>query len=531
MTDYLYTSGGFPTSPSSGDSLVINGLFYDWTGTAWKVRSTVSNRVEFIATASQATKTGLTYFVGSIDCYINGAKMLLGTDFTATNGTSVTFTPALDLDDEVQLIMGVNASVLAGTDGADGAAAITPTYADVASLPLSGNTAGSLAYVTATTGLYVWIGYGWFAIKIINATPTFTTSPNANYDLASDGTATVITLVAVDPEGQAITWGHQVTSGTLGATTITNVSNVFTITPSTALADAGTIVVSFTASDGVNISTANSTFLLALNVFLPPGTLVNSTLLSTSNLGAFSDGRGVFVSPNEQYLYTTKYSNDLVYMYTMSTAGDLNTLGSVVSMDLTTLYAKVGARITMFSFSGDGLHAYWVDGGNTYYYIRQGALSTAWDISTLTSASKSFTLGPFSATRYLSGFTGPNDTGDIYIVSHDNVTHKLTMSTLNDITTCSLIQTSTLPAFGDEYARIFDPTGNKVFGLDYTTGAISERVLSTVGDITTVGSNVSGVTITSGLNHNYVLGIGMAGDALYAGSLATNGLLKKFSLT
>lgn len=77
MTDYLYTSGGFPASPSSGDSLVINGLFYDWTGTAWKVRSIVTNRVEFTATANQATKTGLTYFVGSIDCYINGAKMLI----------------------------------------------------------------------------------------------------------------------------------------------------------------------------------------------------------------------------------------------------------------------------------------------------------------------------------------------------------------------------------------------------------------------------------------------------------------------
>ena len=110
MTDYLYTSGGFPSSPTSGDSLVINGAYYDWTGGAWKIRNATPLRSEFIATANQATKTGLTYFVGSIDCYINGAKMLLGTDFTATDGTSVTFTPALDLDDEVQLIMGVSAS-------------------------------------------------------------------------------------------------------------------------------------------------------------------------------------------------------------------------------------------------------------------------------------------------------------------------------------------------------------------------------------------------------------------------------------
>ena len=129
MTDYVYTSGGFPSSPTSGDSLVINGAYYDWTGGAWKIRNATPLRSEFIATANQATKTGLTYFVGSIDCYINGAKMLLGTDFTATDGTSVTFTPALDLDDEVQLITGTTASVatVIGTFGAGDGSAVSVT--------------------------------------------------------------------------------------------------------------------------------------------------------------------------------------------------------------------------------------------------------------------------------------------------------------------------------------------------------------------------------------------------------------------
>ena len=158
MTDYLYTSGGFPASPSSGDSLVINGLFYDWTGTAWKVRSTVSNRVEFIATANQATKTGLTYFVGSIDCYINGAKMLLGTDFTATDGTSVTFTPALDLNDEVQLIMGVSASSAAG-------GVVTGT-----TLPSPVSAVGSLFFKTDDTDLYVSNGTDWELVPSAAAT-------------------------------------------------------------------------------------------------------------------------------------------------------------------------------------------------------------------------------------------------------------------------------------------------------------------------------------------------------------------------
>ena len=148
MTDYVYTSGGFPSSPSSGDSLVINGLFYDWTGTTWKVRSVTSNRVEFTATANQATKTGLTYFVGSIDCYINGAKMLLGSDFTATNGTSVTFTPALDLADEVQLIMGSNASASATTL----ASLLDTTVATTDPLVASNPSAVGHVWVNSTTG-------------------------------------------------------------------------------------------------------------------------------------------------------------------------------------------------------------------------------------------------------------------------------------------------------------------------------------------------------------------------------------------
>jgi hypothetical protein len=39
--------------------------------------------------------------------------MTLGTDFTATDGVSVTFTPALTLNDEVQLIMDASASASA----------------------------------------------------------------------------------------------------------------------------------------------------------------------------------------------------------------------------------------------------------------------------------------------------------------------------------------------------------------------------------------------------------------------------------
>ena len=125
MTAYVYSSGGFPASPVTNDTLVINNAIYDWTGTIWQSRSTnaTATRLDFVATAGQSTKTDLTYTVGNIDCYLNGSKLTLGTDFTATDGVSVTFAPALTLNDEVQLIMDAGVSGSASGESSVGGVA------------------------------------------------------------------------------------------------------------------------------------------------------------------------------------------------------------------------------------------------------------------------------------------------------------------------------------------------------------------------------------------------------------------------
>jgi hypothetical protein len=92
---------------------------------------------------------------------------------------------------------------------------------------------------------------------------------SAAYDLASDGTATTVTMVATDPEGLPIT--YSIASDTSGNTaTVTqgtgSNTNVFTITPSTNSAHAGTFSLTFRASDGVNLATAVSSFTLQFSV-------------------------------------------------------------------------------------------------------------------------------------------------------------------------------------------------------------------------------------------------------------------------
>jgi len=75
-----------------------------YLGRSAKLSLKAQEKVSFLATAGQTEKTGLSYTVGFIEVYVNGVLLTDTTDFTATNGNSVTFTVALLLNDEVTVI-------------------------------------------------------------------------------------------------------------------------------------------------------------------------------------------------------------------------------------------------------------------------------------------------------------------------------------------------------------------------------------------------------------------------------------------
>ena len=153
-------------------------------------------------------------------------------------------------------------SSASGSGGSGGSG--TTTYATAAELPLTGNTVGVQAYVSATNRLYLWTGNGWYNIALINESPSAITGVDTVYSLATDGTSTVITAVSSDPEELPLTWSYSVTTGSIGTTaTISQTDNVFTITPSTTESDAGEFGITISATDGVNTATATSTIRLA----------------------------------------------------------------------------------------------------------------------------------------------------------------------------------------------------------------------------------------------------------------------------
>jgi len=158
-----------------------------------------------------------------------------------------------------------NASAIALAGGASSKA-----YDSAELLPTSGNDSGDFGYVASTNRLYLWNGSGWYNIALVNTSPTVSTSPDSNYTIdGAAGDAVTVTLLAVDPEGQSITY-TQTSDSASNFVNITQDSGVFTLTPLTkAQADSngvgggGTFSVTFKATDGVNIVPRVSSFTIS----------------------------------------------------------------------------------------------------------------------------------------------------------------------------------------------------------------------------------------------------------------------------
>ena len=143
-------------------------------------------------------------------------------------------------------------------------------YDSVGVLPLAGNVQGDQAFIpgdSSTDLMYIWDGGGWYKMALIQTVPSFTTGPDASYDLAIDGSTTVITLVATDAEGIPVTFSVTANSDFNGLATVSQDSSVFTVTPKSedsATTNSGTLT--FKATDGISIASALSTFNLTFRV-------------------------------------------------------------------------------------------------------------------------------------------------------------------------------------------------------------------------------------------------------------------------
>jgi hypothetical protein len=104
--------------------------FEGYDGSSWSSLGAqfAYTRTSATATASQTTFSA-TYTAGYVDVYLNGVKLISGTDFTATNGTSVVLTTGAAAGDLVEILayetFQVANAILAGNNLSDLSSAAT----------------------------------------------------------------------------------------------------------------------------------------------------------------------------------------------------------------------------------------------------------------------------------------------------------------------------------------------------------------------------------------------------------------------
>ena len=118
---YLGAKSTAPTLDNDGNALVTGALYWNsvsatmfaWTGSAWgSISSTAAiYRYKFVATGGETSVSGtdangvtLSYLAGKEQVYLNGVLLVRGTDYTASNGTSITSLAALAASDILEII-------------------------------------------------------------------------------------------------------------------------------------------------------------------------------------------------------------------------------------------------------------------------------------------------------------------------------------------------------------------------------------------------------------------------------------------
>jgi len=224
---YLGAFASDPTTDNDGDPLAAGMLYYNTTsdvlrvysGTAWQDAGSAvngtSNRATYTATSGQTT-FAIVYDVGFVDVYMNGVKLIAGTDYTATNGTSIVLTTGAALNDLVDIIAFGTFSVANALTNADIGVTVQGYDADTTTATntqtLTNKTIRSTVY--ALTGTAFDATNGAIQTKTITANTTFT-------DSLSSGDA--IVLILTDAGSYTITWPTMtwVTSGGNVAPTLT----------------------------------------------------------------------------------------------------------------------------------------------------------------------------------------------------------------------------------------------------------------------------------------------------------------------
>jgi hypothetical protein len=354
-----------------------------------------------------------------------------------------------------------------------------------ATLPTSPNEK-DMVWVTSEKQLYIYDGTEWDRFYTdTNATPDWTTEPPDAAVLAKDGTATVQTVVASDPEGFPIEYSHDTNPSNQAQATISQTNNVFTITPSTNTSNEGSFTLRYRASDGIHSTSRSTVYQLTFYTNPDIANMTYDTGKDLVVLSQDSDPWGMWMNPIETKLFLLGHATKKVYEYDLSTAGDISTgTYNNVSLSLTSEAITPAGMC----FSPDGYNLYMVDRGTDK--VHQYSLTTAYDLSTASFANKDFSVGSQE------GFPSEvrfNNTGTrMFVVgwSSDHV-YQYDLTTAYDVSTASYdnVRFSVSSQEGYGQGMHFNNDGTKMYIIGTSSDDIFQYDLTTGFDLSTASYN------------------------------------------
>jgi len=244
---------------------------------------------------------------------------------------------------------------------------------------------------------------------------------------------------------------------------------------------------------------------------------------------------GLAFSADGTKAYTVGATNDTVYQYTLSTAWDIST-GSYASKSMSVTSQDTSPSAV--ALSSDGTKAYMI--GVTTNTIYQYTLSIAWDISTGSYASKSMSVASQETNPYGLAFSSDGTKAYALGTANDTV-YQYTLSTAWDISSGSYASKSMSVSAqdGNPTGLTFSSDGTNAYVTGFSSKTIYQYGLSTAWDISTGSYASKSLLLSSELSNAYsttlssddtkVYVTGYTNKAVYQYNLATAAV--KASLT
>jgi 6-phosphogluconolactonase (cycloisomerase 2 family) len=260
-------------------------------------------------------------------------------------------------------------------------------------------------------------------------------------------------------------------------------------------------------------------------------TYASKSFLITSQT---SYGTGIFFKPDGTKAYISDGLNDRVFEYILTTAWDISTASHLPSFSIS--LASQESLVTGMAFKSDGTAVYVIGTNNDTIY--QYTLSTAWDVSTASYASKSFSVNAQDTSPR--GITFKTDGTKVYVMGDTNDrVYQYSLSTAWDISTASYDSKSFLVSGQDSAGNdlYFKTDGAKMYILGDTNNRVYEYTLSTAWDVSTATSStnvavqtetLTGLTFNSDGTSFYV--IGTTNDVVYQYNMSTAWLVSSATL-